>query len=68
MNNHPIFRLIGKTVSGVYTSNFEIGDDEASGLTLHFDDGTTLELSENYVECCGWGGITVELSKNAKED
>ena len=53
--------LIGKTVSGVTTMNFD-GHD-AGGLVLIFADGTTLNVSENYVESGGgcWAHFSVSV-------
>ena len=51
--------LISKRVSGVRTSNLK--DDEVDELTITFDDGTELILTNEYLEGYGWTTISIRL-------
>ena len=53
--------LIGKTLTGYSTSNAT--HDTVEGLTLTFDDGTIIALTNMYVEGVGWSAIYGEVRR-----
>jgi hypothetical protein len=56
--------IIGKTVTGVQTSNLEA--NRATSVTIFFDDGSEISFSELWCDNPGWGGIdiTEKMSSN----
>ena len=53
--------LIGKTLTGYSTSNAT--HDTVEGLTLTFDDGSTIALANRYAEGLGWSAIYGEVRR-----
>ena len=63
---NEILDLIGKKVTGVQTSNYDV--NESSSLVLTFDDGSELSIDEQYQEGSGpgWHKFSLRIKKPVK--
>lgn len=65
LRKHPVFGLLGKSISGISTSSDSDGD--IGNIVIKFVDGTALSISERYMDCGGWASFDVEVREGERD-